>query len=74
MAPERLTRPYEGRRPVVPQNADGHRMEPQVSVPSANATSPPATAAPEPDEEPPVQRSGFHGLRHGPVADALAKR
>ena len=26
--------------------------------------------APEPDDEPQVQRSGFHGLRAAPVADA----
>ena len=57
---------------MIPQNADGQRIEPQVSVPSAKATSPAATAAPEPDEEPPVQRSVFHGLRPGPLADAPA--
>ncbi len=58
----------------MPQKADGHRIEPQVSVPSAKAASRPATAAPEPEEEPPVQRSGFHGLRPGPLDEAFANR
>ena len=55
-----------------PQNALGHRIEPHVSVPSANVASPAAAAAPEPDDEPPVQRDGSHGLRPGPLADAFA--
>ncbi len=55
--PARLTRPYVGRSPVTPQNADGQRIEPHVSVPIAKPTSPEATAAPEPDDEPPVHRS-----------------
>src|SRR5262245_57271848 len=74
MPPARDTSPYVGRMPVSPQNADGHRIEPHVSVPSANVASPPATAAPEPEDEPPVHRLGSHGLRPGPVADAFANR
>src|SRR5439155_25211821 len=74
MPPARLTRPYVGRSPVMPQNAEGQRIEPQVSVPIAKPTSPAATAAPEPDDEPPVQRSRFHGLRPGPLAEAWGKR
>src|SRR5215471_12426801 len=74
MPPARETRPYVGRIPVSPQNADGQRIEPQVSVPSANVASPAATAAPEPDDEPPVHRDGSQGLRPGPVAEAFANR
>src|SRR5262249_30875640 len=47
MPPARETRPYVGRMPVRPQNADGQRIDPHVSVPRANVASPAATAAPE---------------------------
>ena len=40
-------------------------MEPPVSDPIAIRTSPAATAAPEPDDEPPGMWSVFHGLRAG---------
>ena len=63
MPPYRLTRPYVGRMPVTPQKADGHRMDPHVSVPMPKPTRPAATAAPVPLEEPPVHRSRFHGFR-----------
>src|SRR4051812_10429207 len=49
-------------------------MLPQVSVPMAKGTSPAATAAPEPEELPPLHCDGFHGLRHGPVRLASARR
>src|SRR3954447_19606531 len=49
-------------------------MLPEVSLPMANGTSPAATADPEPDELPPLQRDGFHGFRPGPVRLALAWR
>src|SRR5688572_18290461 len=71
IAPCRLTSPYVGRRPVTPQYADGVPIEPDVSEPSAYGTRPPATAAPDPLEDPPDQRSTFHGLRPGPWSDAL---
>ena len=45
--------------------AAGPRIEPPVSEPSAAGTSPAATAAPEPLDEPPVKCSRFHGLRAG---------
>src|SRR5260370_9030616 len=54
IAPWRLTRPYVGLRPVTPQYAAGVRIEPDVSEPIANATSPAATAAPAPHLEPPL--------------------
>ena len=38
------------------------RTEPAVSEPRANATSPAATAAAEPQEEPPGKRSGAAGF------------
>src|SRR5579884_201815 len=74
IAPARLTRPNVGRRPVTPQKADGHRMLPQVSVPIAKPTSPAATAEPEPEDEPPDQRVGPHGVRAAPVREALPVR
>src|SRR5215813_13977906 len=55
IAPWRLTRPYVGRNPVTPQNAEGVRIEPEVSEPMAKGTSPAATEAPGPLEDPPLQ-------------------
>src|SRR5579884_1594630 len=72
MAPCRLTRPYVGRRPLTPQNAAGTMMEPLVSEPIAKPTSPAATAAPGPLDEPPLQYARFHGVRPGPVNEASA--
>ena len=40
----------------MPQNEAGTRIERLVSEPSAIGTSPPATALPEPPDEPPVMR------------------
>src|SRR5688500_16900147 len=70
IAPRRLTSPYVGRSPVTPQNADGVPIEPLVSEPSAYGTSPAATAAAEPLDDPPLQRSASHGLRVAPCSDA----
>src|SRR5467141_4113935 len=66
--PARLTRPYVGLRPVIPQSDAGMRIEPPVSEPSAAGASPAATATPEPDDEPPGIRSAAasHGLRGAP--------
>src|SRR5687768_16943409 len=72
IAPWRLTAPYVGRRPVTPENAAGVTIDPEVSLPMANGTSPAATAAPGPLDEPPDQYSRFHGVRPGPVNDASA--
>src|SRR4029079_8482817 len=57
IAPWREISPYVGRRPVTPQYADGVPIDPEVSLPSAKGTMPPATAAPDPLDEPPDQRS-----------------
>ncbi len=62
----RLTRPLVGLKPVTPQKCAGSRIEPPVSEPSAAGTSRAPTAAPEPDDEPPVMRLGSHGLHAGP--------
>ena len=74
IAPCRLTSPYVGRSPVTPQNAAGVPMEPEVSEPIAQGTSPAATAAPDPLEDPPDQRPVSHGFRPGPWSDALGYR
>ena len=42
------------------------RSEPPVSDPSAATTAPLATAAADPDEEPPEMKSRFQGLRTRP--------
>src|SRR2546423_14279713 len=39
IAPWRLSAPYVGRSPVTPQNDDGVRIEPDGSLPMANAPS-----------------------------------
>ena len=55
-----------GLRPTSPQHAAGIRVEPPPSLAWAIGTIPAATAAAEPPDEPPVVRSGSHGLRVGP--------
>src|SRR5215469_3425702 len=66
--PNRLTRPYVGFTPTTPQNAAGWRTEPPVSEPSAIGTTPAATAAAEPPEEPPGTRVQSMGFSAGPNA------
>ena len=63
MAPSAGTRPAEGFQPVTPQQWAGMRTEPPVSEPRATKAAPLATAAAEPDDEPPGAKSGFQGLR-----------
>ena len=58
---------------MTPQYAAGVRIEPEVSDPIAKLTSPAATAAPGPLEEPPLQNPVFHGVSPGPVNDASAR-
>src|SRR5436190_22389974 len=67
--PYRETVPYVGRRPTLPQSADGCLIEPPVSEPSAHGARPALTAAAEPPPEPPGTRDGSHGLRVGPKAE-----
>jgi hypothetical protein len=40
-------------------------MDPPVSLPTASRATPPATAAAEPEEEPPVMCAPLQGLRAG---------
>src|SRR3954464_12060032 len=61
--PYRDTGPYVGLCPTSPVTAAGWRIEPPVSVPIAQGARPPATAAAEPPEEPPGNRSRPPGVR-----------
>ena len=68
-SPNRDTRPYVGFIPTTPESDAGCRIEPPVSEPSAKYAIPEATAAADPDDEPPGTRSSAHGLRVGPNAE-----
>ena len=61
-----LTRARVGFRPTTPHSLAGMRIDPPPSLPWATGVIPEATAAPVPPEEPPVEWSGFQGLRAGP--------
>ena len=61
--PARGMTPNVGLNPYTPQNAAGRMTEPPVWVPTATGTIPAATAAAEPDEDPPGVCSGLTGLR-----------
>src|SRR5947207_10591421 len=56
------TRSYVGLKPTVPQHADGIRIEPPESLPSAASARPAASAAAEPPLEPPAMRPGASGF------------
>ncbi len=56
----------------MPHSEDGTRIDPLVSEPSDSGTSPPATAAAEPLDEPPLIRSMIVRIVHGAVVDILA--
>src|SRR5579872_2997587 len=60
------TRPNEALKPTTLHQAEGMRIEPPASVPSASGTSPSATAAALPPDEPPVFLRVSNGLRDGP--------
>src|SRR5262245_46487357 len=62
----RDTRPMVGLMRTRPLAAEGHTIEPSVSVPTAMAARLAATAAPEPDDEPQALRSSAYGLRVSP--------
>ena len=62
------TRPRLGFIPTRPQHAAGIRIDPPPSDAVAAGTSPAATAAAEPPEDPPGVRSRRHGLRVIPLA------
>ena len=50
------TSPQVGFRPTIPQNAEGTRMEPPSSHPTAMSTTLDATSAALPLDDPPVVR------------------
>ena len=58
--------PTVGLSPTQPFNELGSTIEPSVSVPIASGTSPPATAAPDPDDDPPALRSRAQGFAVSP--------
>jgi hypothetical protein len=64
--PRVLTRPLVGFQPTMLLNAAGTRPEPAVSVPSANETSPAATATALPELEPPEIWSSSNTLLGAP--------
>ena len=64
--PSRERRPKLGLNPTTPQNAAGRITDPFVWLPIANGTTPAATAAADPIDDPPDVREGFQGLRVGP--------
>src|SRR6185295_16763102 len=57
--------PYDGLKPATPQNAAGRMTEPPVWLPNATGTIPAATAAAEPQDDPPGVWARLHGLRVG---------
>ena len=59
-------RPHCDLRPTTSQAADGRRIEQPVSEPSASSQRPAASAAADPDDEPPVVFPGCVGLWHVP--------
>ena len=62
------TRPRVAFIPTRPHAAAGIRIEPPPSDPVAHGTSPAATAAADPPEDPPGVRVTSHGLRVTPFA------
>src|SRR5262249_7798065 len=64
--PAREIRPWLGLAANTPQNPAGRITAPLGCEPSASGTMLAATAAAEPDEEPPGVRAGSCGLRVGP--------
>src|SRR5277367_6825062 len=54
--------------PYTPQNDDGMRIDPPWSPPIAMSTSPAATKAALPEEEPPAEYPILRGLCTAPVA------
>src|SRR5439155_23855970 len=62
MMPARLTSPTVGLIPTRLHTADGHRIDPSVSVPIATVHRLAAVAAPEPDDDPHGLRSSEYGF------------
>ena len=66
--PCREISPKLGLKPNTPQYAAGRITDALVCVPTASGSMPAATAAAEPDDEPPGERAGSCGLRVLPGA------
>src|ERR1700743_2082283 len=62
------SRPRVGFIPTRPQQDAGIRIDPPPSLACAIGTTPDATSAPAPPDDPPVEWLRFHGLRVGPNA------
>src|SRR5687768_16999414 len=62
------TRPRDGLSPTRPHQAAGIRIDPAPSLPWAIGTSPAATAAAAPPDDPLGERLRSHGLQVGPNA------
>ena len=65
------TTPSPGLIPTSPQQADGIRIDPMPSFPCATGTVPEATAAAEPPDEPPGERSRSQGLCVMPYVESV---
>jgi hypothetical protein len=65
--PPRFRAPKLGFSPTTPQKLAGRRIEPPTWLPIATMAMPAATAAAEPEEEPPGVRAGSCGLVVGPA-------
>ena len=61
--PARLTSPTVGLTPTRPLAAEGHTIEPSVSVPTPTVARLAATPAPVPELDPHGERSSTYGLR-----------
>ena len=55
-----------GLKPTTPQRPAGMRIDPPVSLPTAQSQTPAATAAAEPPDDPPAIRVGSRGFRTVP--------
>src|SRR5512132_181775 len=66
LTPTRQIVPNVGLYPTAPQYAAGRTIEPAVCVPNASGTIQSATAAADPDDDPPGVCCRFRGLRVGP--------
>ena len=68
------TRPRLGNRPNTPLNAEGMRIEPPPSVPTASGPSPAAVATPAPPLEPPEVRARSHGFTASRATRLIVRR
>src|SRR5262249_15669675 len=71
--PSVLSRPGVGFRPTILLQPAGTRPDPAVSVPSANDTSPAATATADPEPLPPDTNEESNTLRQAPRGERRAR-